>query len=217
VLRLAVGAEISVFDGHGNQYMATIEHVGNREVVVRPTVRLEAAPELPVAIVLAQAVLKADRMDAVVRDAVMLGVSAIQPIVTSRTEIGLASLVKSRRQERWHRIAVASTKQCGRATLATVDPPMTLADWLAHAPELRMILVEPSACSAAPLSLDFLFDRPLPSTATLLVGPEGGWEPAELTAAVGAGFVPVRLGRRTLRADAAPLAALSVLQFIWER
>src|SRR5262249_60069620 len=119
-------------------------------------VRLEGfatpAPESRVAITLAQAVLKGDKMDDVVRDATMMGAAEIQPIITARTEVTRASLVRGRRRERWERIAVSSVKQCGRATVPRILEPIgfdELVDSLSKMllPLPGLMLVAPNAAS----------------------------------------------------------------------
>ena len=174
-----------------------------------------AAEEPQVALTLAQAVLKTDKMDEVVRDAVMLGVAAIQPIVTKRTEATVAALMRGARVERWRRVALASVKQSRRAVLPEVRMPLTLETFIDEpAAALRLMLVEPGAgASVEPLSA--IQGEPTPHDASLLVGPEGGWTGQECAAAVDRGIRLVTLGHRTLRADAVPVAAISVLQFLW--
>lgn len=170
------------------------------------------APEPRVAITLAQSVLKADKMDDVVRDAVMIGVAAIQPIITARCEISGASLVRSRRRERWQRIAVSSAKQCGRAVVPPIAEPRQFAPSEpssgADLPDPVFTLVEPNTSAGTALaSLDV---ARVPDRATLIVGPEGGWTSEEVEAAAALGTL-LTLGRRTLRADAMALVALAAL------
>ncbi len=216
VLRLAPGDAIAVFDGRGHEFLGTVAAAGRREVRVRLVSRVEPAAESLVSLTLVQSVLKTDEMDDVVRDAVMLGAAAVQPIVTRRTEITVAALRRSQRVERWQRVALASVKQSGRAVLPEVRLPLTLDTYLDDPPAaLRLMLVEPSAGMPTE-SLSTLRGQPIPTDAALIVGPEGGWAPDECAAASARGVRLVTLGRRTLRADAVPVAAMSVLQFIWE-
>ena len=108
--------------------------------------RIEPAAEPAVALTLVQAVLKGDKMDDVVRDAVMLGVAAIQPIVTKRTEVTVAALIKGARVDRWRRVALASVKQSRRAVVPDIRMPLTLETYLDEPPAaLRLMLVEPGA------------------------------------------------------------------------
>jgi 16S rRNA (uracil1498-N3)-methyltransferase len=161
-------------------------------------------------------VLKGDKMDDVVRDAVMLGVCAVQPIVTRRTETTVGALLRGARPDRWRRVALASVKQSGRAVLPEIRTPLTLEHYLDEpAATLRMMFVEPAA-GAAVSRLAVLRAEPVPPDAALLVGPEGGWDDAECAVALERGVRLFTLGPRTLRADAVALAAVSILQFLWE-
>jgi 16S rRNA (uracil1498-N3)-methyltransferase len=216
VLRLGVGDTIGVFDGRGHEFLARVTSAVRRDVQVQLVSRVEAAPESGVPITLAQAVLKGDKMDDVVRDAVMLGAAAIQPLVTKRTEVTVSALIKAARVDRWRRVALASVKQSRRATLPDVRMPLALESYLADPPPaLRIMLVEPGA-EAAGASLAALDGQPPPADAAVLVGPEGGWTSEECASARAAGVRLVTIGHRTLRADAVPIAALSVLQFVWK-
>ncbi|MGE0704758.1 MAG: 16S rRNA (uracil(1498)-N(3))-methyltransferase [Vicinamibacterales bacterium] len=216
VLRLAAGDLVSVFDGRGHEFTARVTSAHRREVRVTILERVQPALESTVALTLAQAVLKADHMDDVVRDAVMLGVSAIQPLVTRRTETTVAALMRGARVDRWRRVALASVKQSGRAVLPDVRMPLTFETFLGEPrAACTLMLVEPRA--EAPVgSMSVLRRLTPPADATILVGPEGGWTEAEWDAARERGVRLVTLGARTLRADAVPVAALSVLQFLWD-
>ena len=102
--------------------------------------------ELPIAVTLVQAALKADATDTVVRDTAMAGVGRIVPVVSARSALSLAALTRGRRVERWHRIAVSSVKQCGRAVVPEVAEPMAIGDaWRSVEAELRIVLAEPGA------------------------------------------------------------------------
>jgi 16S rRNA (uracil1498-N3)-methyltransferase len=215
VLRLGVGDTVAVFDGRGREFLARVTSAARPDVRLQLLSRVEPAAETGVALTLAQAVLKADKMDDVIRDAVMLGVSAIQPLVTRRAETTVAALMKGARVERWRRVALASVKQSRRAVVPEIRMPLTIETFLDEpAPALRLMLVEPGA-SADVESLSAIQQEPAPADAMLLVGPEGGWTEEECASARARGMRLVTLGRRTLRADAVPVAAISVLQFLW--
>lgn len=223
VLRLSVGDTVNVFNGRGLEFLARVIGAARREATLQLLSRVEAAAESPVAITLAQAVLKGDKMDDVVRDAVMLGAAAIQPIVTWRTETTVAALIRGSRVDRWRRVALASVKQSGRAVLPEIRTPLMLGDWLGEPrPAMTLMLVEPrirqtpDAPEHAVDSLAVLRGQPVPADAAILVGPEGGWTAAERDMAKDRGIRLATLGPRTLRADAVPIAALSVLQFLWD-
>jgi 16S rRNA (uracil1498-N3)-methyltransferase len=215
VLRLGPGDSVSVFDGRGREYLARVIAAERRDVRVQLLSRLEPAAEPAVAVTLVQAVLKGEKMDEVVRDAVMLGVAAIQPIVTGRTELTVAALGRSGRVDRWRRVALASVKQSRRATIPEVRGPLAFESWLNEPrPAVTLMLVEPAASAQAePLSA--LRQETIPTDAAVVIGPEGGWSEAESTLAKQRGVRLITLGHRTLRADAVPVAAISVLQFLW--
>jgi 16S rRNA (uracil1498-N3)-methyltransferase len=211
VLRLRAGAEVAVLDGRGHEYLALVESIGHRAVIVRPVARRQAAPEPSVQLTVALAVTRGDRMDAAVRDAAMLGASIVQPVTTSRSGVTLAALTRGNRVERWRRIAVSSVKQCGRAVVPDVRDPLEITDYLAReTADLRLLLLEPRAEGSPTLA-----GVSKPQSAALLIGPEGGWAADEVKAACHAGFHAMTLGQRTLRADAMPVVAISVLQYIW--
>src|SRR5258708_2904917 len=211
VLRLAAGDEVAVFDGAGREFRARVDRVARDGADLRLLEEFPAAPEPAVRLTLAQAVIKGEKMDDLVRDATMMGVTAIEPLVTDHTA---AHMKAGRAPERWRRIAIASAKQCRRAVVPAIGIGVTLPGWLAQdRAERRLLLVEPSAATEGHPAATLGGERP--ASASLLVGPEGGWSMAEIEAAVRAGCVPITLGRRTLRADAVPIVAIGVLQFVW--
>jgi 16S rRNA (uracil1498-N3)-methyltransferase len=216
VMRLEAGELVAIFDGRGNEAVASIQAIRGRQVIVKATERREPAPEPAIALTLAQALLKSDRMDRVIRDAVMLGVAAIQPFIGVRTDVPRAAVRAGGRQERWDRTVISSVKQCGRAVVPPVHPTVEMSELLA-APhdELCLMFVEPAAEGVNPATLQSLETR-VPAKATVLIGPEGGWEPQELRKAVAAGVTLVTLGQRVLRADAAGALAVAVLQYVWK-
>jgi len=213
VLRLGRGAQVRVFNGRGAEFDAFVEETTKDEACVLVGTRRQAAPEARTALTLVQAVLKSDKMDDVIRDAVMMGVAAIHPLVTMRSETTLAVLQRSRKPERWQRIAISSAKQCGRAVVPTVLDPITfdvLAPTLAPL-SLRatvLMLVEPGAAKDA-VPLGELDSKPS-AEATIVIGPEGGWSPEEVQTGISACRL-VTLGRRTLRADVMAVVALAAL------
>jgi len=199
-----------VFDGAGREFRARVERVSRDGADLALLGESAALDEPSVRLTLAQAVLKGDKMDDVVRDATMMGVAAIVPLVSAHT---VAHMKPGGAPARWRRIAVASAKQCRRAVLPSIDVGITFDDWLARdAAEVKLILVEPAA---AALEKDVELTHAAPRSASLLVGPEGGWSADEINRAHRTGYRPLTLGRRTLRADAVPVVAISVLQFLW--
>ncbi|OFW13838.1 MAG: hypothetical protein A3F70_00530 [Acidobacteria bacterium RIFCSPLOWO2_12_FULL_67_14] len=218
VLRLTAGSAVRLFNGVGGEFEGVVDAVSKGRAAVRLTGAREPVAEPRVAVTLAQAVLKGDKMDDVVRDAVMMGVAAVQPVVTARSEVTLAALRRGGRRERWHRIAVSAAKQSGRATVPPILEPCAFSDLTTALAQMALpgpaaMFVEPSADEGT-LALSDLSDPP-PRETTVIVGPEGGWDAEEL--ARGAAVCRmVTLGRRTLRADAMAIVALAALFAIWK-
>lgn len=215
VLRLRLGAPVRLFNGRGVECAGHVEAIDRDEVTIAVEGPAVAAPEARTSITLAQALLKGDAMDAVVRDAVMLGVSAIVPILSAHVEADRRGHAAGLRVPRWERIAVSSAKQCGRAVVPAIAQPTSLAASLSSIPAaLRVVLVEP----ASPLSAAGLWrlgQRQVPASASLFIGPEGGWADEELQLLAGYEAVAVTLGGRTLRAESAAIVGLSALHALW--
>ena len=220
VLRLEPGDRIAVFDGRGAEFEAIVDRVHGGSVDVRVGASITPAAEPRVALTLAQAVLKGDKMDDVVRDSVMIGVAAIQPIVTARSEVSRATVERAHRRERWERIAIASAKQCGRAVVPPIGDPVDAA-MLPEALDARrlpapaFILIEPSATGDTMAMALRELDATPPKEATLVVGPEGGWTAEEIAVLTGP-CRPVTLGARTIRADAMAIVATAALFARWD-
>jgi 16S rRNA (uracil1498-N3)-methyltransferase len=217
VLRLKRGDAVVVFNGRGDAFDATVDLADKSGAHVRVGMRHEAAREAGVAVTLAQAVLKGDKMDDVIRDAVMIGVAAIQPTLTARTEVTRAALERGHRRERWERVAISSAKQCGRAVVPPIRAPLLFDDVPRAVSERQLpgpalMMIEPGA-SVETVALGDLDPQP-PREATVVIGPEGGWTPEEIAAAAVACRL-VTIGFRTLRADAMATIAMAALFARW--
>jgi 16S rRNA (uracil1498-N3)-methyltransferase len=217
VLRLDRGDPVRVFDGVGHEWAGTIHETGARRVTVAVDGPVESVPEPPTEVTLAVGLLKGDQMDTVVRESTMLGAAAIIPLVSARVVAPARARVEAAR-ERWRRVAVQSSKQCGRAVVPIVRDPAGLEAVLVDATyDARVMLAEPGT--------DVPADRPLvllqPPTgdrrprALLLIGPEGGWTADEVRLAASLGAQLWRLGPRTIKAETAPAVALAALWTLW--
>lgn len=212
VLRLQPGSRITLFNGQGGEFEAVVERMARSEVEVLVQAHRAVEREARRQVQLAVAMPANERMDWLVEKATELGAAGIQPLVTERSVLNLKGERAARKQSHWQGIAIAACEQCGRNRVPMVHEALGLAQWLAT------LVAEPSSGRAAGqrwmLSLD-PGAKPLSAATdgsaclTFLSGPEGGLSPAEEAAARAAGFLPVTLGPRVLRAETAPLAALS--------
>jgi len=214
VLRLSAGAGVRVFDGRGAEWDARVDAMSRATVTVAVGTSVEPAREPPVRVTLAIGLLKGDQMDAVVRDATMLGAAAIVPMLSAHVAASWPAPRLESARERWRRVAIASARQCGRAVVPEIAAAQSFDELLNGARESRVVMaVEPAAVGAAIDSGDQSATRP--AAALLCIGPEGGWSEREIARAQTAGARVMHLGPRTLRAETAPVVALTVLWTEW--
>jgi 16S rRNA (uracil1498-N3)-methyltransferase len=210
VLRLRVGDAVTLFDGEGAEYGAQIARVTPRAVSLRVVERRAIDRESPLQVTLVQSLIASDRMDYAIQKAVELGAVAIAPVVSARSVTRLDGARSDRRVEHWRQITIASCEQCGRNRLPVVHVPCELREWLQRPSTagLRLLLAPGATASLASLGVPA-------DGIELLVGPEGGLDPDEETAALAAGFRGVRLGPRILRTETAGPAMLAAMNALW--
>jgi len=217
VLRVVVGDEVRVFDGVGREWTGRIAAIGPKTASIEIAHETTPAAEPHVRLTLAIGLLKGDQMDAVVRDATMLGASKIVPLVTAHVAVPARAWKAASVIERWRRVAVASATQCGRAVVPEIAPVSRFEKFVEPGTEPVFMCVEPRLASAGVEGVGQgegkLRTRPI--AATVLVGPEGGWSQAEVDQARAAGATLVHLGPRTLRAETAPTVVLTALWTAW--
>jgi len=210
VLRLQPGDAVTLFNGAGGQFPASIRAIDRHGVIVLIGEWQAIECESPLAITLAQALSTGEKMDFTLQKAVELGVTEIQPLASSRSVVKLSGERAQKRVEHWQNIVIAACEQCGRNRVPLVRPVMPLLTWLSEnqGPGLRLMMSPTAATS--------LRDLPRPDgPITLLAGPEGGLTDAEIAAAQACGFTSVCLGARILRTETAALAGLSAIQTLW--
>lgn len=203
VIRAVPGDRIAVVDGVGGAYDAVITAISRTEAHCRIEGRHRGRNELPMSLTIAVALLKNPaRFDLIVEKATELGVTTIQPLRTARAIRSTAKI------DRWAAIALAAMKQCGRCVVPAVNSPLEFDDFLRRSPAGAMKLI-PHEKASRPLAeaLSGYGREPV----VVCTGPEGGFTEAEVGLASEAGFVPVRLGDRRLRAETAAIAVLSAV------
>lgn len=207
-LRLREGAQLRLFNGEGGEYRAEVTALARQGVSVQVGKFFPEDREAQLAITLGIGISRGERMDLVVQKSTELGVSAIQPLVTERTEVRLKGERQAKKRRHWQQVAVSACEQCGRNRVPKIAEPLPLNRWLSSAgADLKLVLHHRSRQGLA--------EHAVPASIALLVGPEGGLSAAEIETAESTGFVPLALGPRVLRTETAPLAALSILQFHW--
>jgi 16S rRNA (uracil1498-N3)-methyltransferase len=213
VLRLQPDDSITLFNSRGGEFEARITRMGRSDVQVIVTAHREIEREVGRAVHLAIGMPANERMDWLVEKASELGAASITPLMAERSVLRLKGERADKKVAHWQGVAIAACEQCGRNRVPPVQEVATLADWLAALPPAspaapRLLL---SLRTGTQPLLQALAGCDGAAPVTLLSGPEGGLSPAEEDAAIAAGFVPVTLGPRTLRAETAPLACLALL------
>lgn len=209
VLRLQPGDELTLFNGEGGEYSATVERMGRNDVGVTVNAHLAVEREAPRAVHLAVGMPANERMDWLVEKATELGVASIQPLMTAHAVLRLSGERAEKKRAHWEAIAVAACEQCGRNRVPQVHPVQGFSKWLGSKSSGARRLVLSLAQGTRGIA------RTGASTADeaflVLSGPEGGLSREEDEQARAAGFAPVTLGARVLRAETAALAALVLL------
>ena len=209
VLRLQPGMDITLFNGTGGEFTATIDRMGRSDVAVTVGAHQPRECEPLRAVHLAVGMPANDRMDWLVEKATELGVASVQPLHTAHSVLRLKGERADKKQAHWQAMAEAGCEQCGGNRVPTVWPVAELDSWLTRsvAPEGALRCVLSLAMGTQPLA-DVLRTAACDTPVTFLSGPEGGLSEAEDTQARALGWVPVTLGTRVLRAETAALAAL---------
>lgn len=206
VLRMKPGEKAQIFDGDGREFLAEVDSIGKNQTVLRIVDEIAApAPESDLDITIAASVYKNDKFDLVIQKAVELGVARVAPIVTFRSETKLQAT--ENRSERWRKIALEATKQCERARVMTVMDPVTFDDFIAGVDSGSGVLLMFSEKDGKGIPKELPHKK-----ITALVGPKGGWEDSEIEIAEQRGFIPIKLGRRIMRAETAAITFAALLQ-----
>ena len=208
VLRLQPGDVITLFNGEGGEFDATVTRMGRSDVEVEVGTHRTVEREATRAVHLLAGITANERMDWLVEKATELGVASITPLVAERSVLKLKGERAEKKLAHWQGVAVSAAEQCGRNRVPVIHPAVTLAEWVkkAEAGE-RWVL----SLSEGTRPLSQMHSPQALTPVTVLSGPEGGLSPGEESAALTAGFAPITLGPRVLRAETAPLAVLAVL------
>ena len=216
VLRLAIGDDVCLFDGSGNEFRARLDAINKRDAAASLTDATQPDTEARYAITLAQGIAGGDKMDWLIEKAVELGVNAVAPLQTERAVVRLSGERAAKRVQHWQALVQAACEQCGRARVPVVAPVATLREWLAagQSNDAPRVLLSPRGTQSLTQWAVQSRTRIEGSGIVLLIGPEGGLSPDEEALAEAAGFLPLTLGRRILRTESAALVAVSALHAV---
>jgi 16S rRNA (uracil1498-N3)-methyltransferase len=207
VLRLRVGDELTIFNGRGGEYRASIDEIRRDTVQVSVREHRDEERESAFDLTLAQGISRGERMDWVVQKATELGVTRIVPVFTERSVVHLDERQAAKKVQHWRGIAVSACEQCGRNVVPEIAAPVAVYGLLEKPLGTGISLLLSPTAQRRIVDIDGS-----PPGATVLIGPEGGLAQVEHEAALRAGFTSVRMGPRVLRTETAAVCALSLLQ-----
>lgn len=208
VLRLKPGATISLFDGKGFEFNAELQAVDKRSATAVLTEQVMTQNESPLSLTLLQGISRGDRMDYTLQKAVELGVQKIVPVITARCNLQLSGARADKKTAHWQGVIISACEQSGRSALPKLAPIQHYDAMLAEYHQGTRLILDPRAEQG----FNALTRQ---SKASLLIGPEGGFDDAEVEQAVASGFQAIRFGPRILRTETAAVSALAALQTLW--
>ncbi|RJG01770.1 16S rRNA (uracil(1498)-N(3))-methyltransferase [Noviherbaspirillum sedimenti] len=211
VLRLAPGDTLTLFNGEGGEYAATLASIDKRGATAEIKAFSRREAELAHAIILAQALPEAAKMDWIIEKAVELGAAGVQPLAAQRCVVRLAAERAQKKLQHWQGVAVSAAEQCGRNRVPQIADIANYPSWIARQDIHRRILLTPRA----EMSLTAWARHHPPQALTLIIGPEGGLSGEEEDTAMQHGALALSIGSRILRTETAGMAALAALNALW--
>jgi 16S rRNA (uracil1498-N3)-methyltransferase len=211
VMRLKPSDFIKAFDGSGREYVGIIAAVKNKSVIVNIVRTIEPPSSAGVKITLIQAVPKKAKMDYIVEKATELGVSSLIPVFTGRTIPDWDEKKKASSVDRWRKIALESSKQCGRSEIPSIAELTDFSELLKKARVFDLALIATLIDGA--VTLKTAVKGFTGKEIAVAIGPEGDFTPEEVALSRDAGFRAVTLGPRVLKSDTAGLAVLAILEY----
>ena len=214
VLRMRTGEEVLIADGRGAEYRCKLTDLSENEVRAQILWKLDGNAELASAVTLFQGLPKSDKMDLIVQKCVELGVDRIVPVSTKRAVVKLDAKKEETRLKRWNTISESAAKQSGRGVIPEVSGVMSFEKALEEAKKLEVLLIPYERAEHMAETRRVMGEIRPGQSVGVFIGPEGGFDAAEVQLAKQYGATPATLGPRILRTETAPLAALSVLMYI---
>lgn len=213
VLRMKRGDQVMVSDGEGMQYLCVLESFADGLVWFEIVDTWKENRELSSKLYLFQGLPKSDKMELIIQKATELGVYEVVPVVTGRTVVRLDEKKAQKKTARWNAIAESAAKQSGRSRIPRVREAMTFSEALASAGELDVLLIPYEKAEGMEATRQVIEGIRPGQSVGIFIGPEGGFEEAEVEQAVALGAAPVTLGRRILRTETAGFVMLSMLLY----
>ena len=214
VLRMKVGDELTVCDTKGRDYDCMIEEIGAGEVRLKVLSVAPSQSEPDVHVHLYQAMPKADKMETIIQKAVELGAASITPVMTRRCVSRPDAKSMDKKLVRYNRIALEAAKQCGRGVVPPVLPLLELPQALEQMQRTGCpILFYENATAPAKQVIAKARESGKELEIAVLIGAEGGFDEDEVALAMEHGCHILSLGKRILRCETAPLAALTILMY----
>lgn len=216
VLRMTPGEEVMVSFGKGVDCHCRIRTLEKDCIWLDILEEMPAVTELPVKIVLFQALPKKDKMEWIIQKAVELGVAEIVPVSSRRCVVKLDDKKKEKKLARWQTIAESAAKQSGRGMIPGIHGVLPFSQALSYAKELDTVLIPYELSENMAESVEVMKKAARGGSIGIFIGPEGGFERSEVEEAMEEGASPISLGKRILRTETAGMTALSVLMFLIE-
>lgn len=210
-LRMRIGDMLLLSDGNGTDYGCRITVMQGEAVQLKVCYSQPSESEPSVKVTLYQGVPKGDKMEDIIQKTVELGVTEIVPVLTKRSISRPDPKSAKKKSERYQKIALEAAKQSGRGIIPAVSPMVPFAEALKSAhQDIKILFYEGGG---TPLT-ELIKQAPCVKTIAVFIGPEGGFEPEEARAVAVSGGVTATLGKRILRTQTAPIAALSALMLL---
>lgn len=208
VLRMQAGRELVLFNGEGGEYTAVISEVSKKWVSATLGEYHSDNRQSPLPLELAIGVSRGERFEWVLQKATELGVTKITPLITERTEVKLGGERQEKLHERWQQILISACEQCQRNLLPQLAAATPINQWLGNVSASHRFVLHHRDSQRLPAEQS-------PQSLALLIGPEGGLSDSEIAEAQAQQFSPLTLGPRVLRTETAPVAAISLVQYLW--
>jgi len=210
VLRMKAGDQLRLFNNTNCFYLAEITDHTKKDVTLNITATEVSSCESPLHTHLGQVMSRGDRMDYAIQKSTEMGVNEITPLTSKFCELKLNTERETKRLNHWQQIAISAAEQCGRPNVPTIHPIKSIEHWIdsIDSEQLSFVLHHRDTQKLSDIKTS-------PKHINLLIGPEGGLSQSEIALATSNNFIASTFGPRVMRTETAPVACLSILQWLW--